>query len=258
MRGVPGLSQRLAAAGVEAGSDPLAAWAALRKAEGEGVTIIDLYELVASPRGLAAHELPLAERKSMWAAVMPARRPGFQQTEGSDRADDPPAVVPYDQSWPDRYAGWEARLCAQLGTDGQRVEHVGSTAVPGLAAKPVIDIQVSMPDVAAENRYIAPLERAGVQLRYRDNQHRFFRPFPGRPWDVHVHVCAAGSGWERRHLLFRDYLRVSADARAAYAEVKFAAARLWRGDRVGYNAAKTQVILDIMEKAETWAARGRR
>jgi GrpB-like predicted nucleotidyltransferase (UPF0157 family) len=255
---MPGMTQRLAAAGVDAASDPLTAWVALRKAEGERVTIIDLYEMVASPRGLAAHELPLAERKRMWAAVMPARRPGFQQTEGSDRADDPPAVVPYDQSWPGRYAGWEARLSAQLGNAGQRIEHVGSTSVPGLAAKPVIDIQVSMPDLAAEGFYTAPLERAGVQLRYRDDQHRFFRPFPGRPWDVHVHVCAAGSRWERRHLLFRDYLRVSAEARAAYVEVKFAASRLWHGDRVGYNAAKTQVILDIMEKAETWAARSRR
>jgi GrpB-like predicted nucleotidyltransferase (UPF0157 family) len=258
LRSVASLSDRLAAAGVEADTDPLTAWMALRQAEGETVTIIDLYEMVASPRGLAAHELPLAERKSMWTAVMPARRPGFQQTEGSGRADDPPAVVPYDQSWPDRYAGWKARLSAQLGDGGERVEHVGSTAVPGLAAKPVIDIQVSVPDLAAEDLYTAPLERAGVQLRYRDNQHRFFRPFPGRPWDVHVHVCAAGSPWERRHLLFRDYLRVSAAARAAYVEVKFAASGLWSGDRVGYNAAKTRVILDIMEKAETWAARGRR
>jgi GrpB-like predicted nucleotidyltransferase (UPF0157 family) len=255
---VTGLSQRLAAAGVEAGSDPLAAWVALRRAEGEAVTIIDLYELVASPRGLAAQELPLAERKSLWAAVMPTRRPGFRQTQGSDRDDDPPSVVPYDQSWPGRYADWEARLVAQLGNAGQRVEHIGSTSVPGLAAKPVIDIQVSMPDLAAESLYTAPLERAGVQLRYRDDQHRFFRPRSGRPWDVHVHVCAAGSAWERRHLLFRDYLRASADARAAYVDVKFAAASLWRDDRVGYNAAKTRVILDIMEKAEAWAARARR
>jgi hypothetical protein len=122
LRGVASLSQRLAAARVEAGSDPLAAWVALREAEGEAVTIIDLYEMVASSRGLAAHELPLAERKTMWAAVMPARRPGFQQTEGSGRADDPPAVVPYDRSWPGRYASWQARLSAQLGTAAQRVD----------------------------------------------------------------------------------------------------------------------------------------
>jgi len=255
---VTDLKQRLAAAGVEADSDPLAAWDALRKAEGERATIIDLYELVASPRGLVAHELPLAERRSLWAAVMPALRPGFQQTVGSDRADDPPAVVPYDESWPSCYAGWEARLSAQLGDVAQRVEHVGSTSVPGLAAKPVIDIQVSTADLAAEHLYSAPLERAGVQLRYRDDQHRYFRPFAGRPWDVHVHVCAVGSRWERRHLLFRDYLRATTEARAAYAEVKFVASLLWRGDRMGYNAAKTRVILDIMEKAETWAAHNRR
>ena len=253
-----GLRQRLAAAGVEADSDPLAVWDALRKAEGDRATIIDLYELVASPRGLAAHELPLAERRSLWATVMPALRPGFEQAVDSDRADDPPAVVPYDESWPSRYAGWEARLSAQLGNVAQRVEHVGSTSVPGLAAKPVIDIQVSTADLAAEDLYSAPLERAGVQLRYRDDQHRYYRPFAGRPWDVHVHVCAAGSRWERRHVLFRDYLRADTKARAAYAEVKFVASRLWHGDRMGYNAAKTRVILGIMEKAETWAASSRR
>jgi GrpB-like predicted nucleotidyltransferase (UPF0157 family) len=254
---VTSLKQRLAAAGVEADSGPLAAWDALRKAEGERATIIDLYELVASPRGLAAHELPLAERRSLWATVMPALRPGFQQTVGSDRADVPPVVVPYDESWPSRYAGWEARLSAQLGNAARRVEHVGSTSVPGLAAKPVIDIQVSTTDLAAEAHYCAPLERVGVQLRYRDDQHRFFRPFAGRPWDVHVHVCAVGSGWERRHLLFRDYLRASTKARTAYTEVKVVASRLCRGDRLGYNAAKTRVILDIMAEAEIWAARSR-
>jgi hypothetical protein len=82
---VTGLKQRLAAAGVEAGGAPLAAWDALRKAEGERATIIDLHELVASPRGLAARELPLAERRSLRATVMPALRPGFQQTAGSAR-----------------------------------------------------------------------------------------------------------------------------------------------------------------------------
>jgi GrpB-like predicted nucleotidyltransferase (UPF0157 family) len=61
-----------------------------------------------------------------------------------------------------------------------------------------------------------------------------------------------------RHLLFRDYLRASSEARTACAEVKFVASGIWRGDRMGYNAAKTGVILDIMEKSETWAADGRR
>lgn len=183
----------------------------------------------------------------------PARLPA---DGGSDRADDPPAVVPYDQSWPSRYAGWKARLSAQLGNVAQRVEHVGSTSVPGPAAKPVIDIQVSTADLAAEALDCAPLERVGAQLRYREDQHRYFRPFAGQPWDVHA-CLRGGSRWERRHLLFRDYLRASTKARAAYAEVKFVASRLRRGDRMGYNAAKTQAILDIMEKAEIWAAHSR-
>jgi GrpB-like predicted nucleotidyltransferase (UPF0157 family) len=228
-------------------------WLALREAAGPRVTIIDLYDLVASPRGLAPHELPLAERRSLWPLVMPARRPGFEQAEGSDRADDQPAVGPYDESWPGRYAEWAARLATELGPVAERIEHVGSTSVPGLAAKPVIDIQLSVADVAAEDRYRGPLERTGVQLRYRDDEHRFFRPVAGRPWDVHVHVCGTGSDWERRHLLLRDYLRASPAARAAYAEVKLTSSGRWGGDRMGYNAAKTGVILDLLAEAEAWA-----
>jgi GrpB-like predicted nucleotidyltransferase (UPF0157 family) len=254
---VSSLDRRLAAAGADASADPMAAWQALRRAEGERVTIIDLYELVASPQGLEPHELPLPERKSLWAAVMPVRRPGFQQAEGSDRDDDWPAMIPYDPAWPTRFTAWEARLSAELGDSARRIEHVGSTSVPGLPAKPIIDIQVSVADVAIDHEYVAAFERAGVQLRYRDDEHRFFRPPAGKPWDVHVHVCETGSGWERRHLLFRDYLRASRDARAAYADVKEAAAGRWRGDRMGYNGAKTRVILDILRRAEDWAADGR-
>jgi GrpB-like predicted nucleotidyltransferase (UPF0157 family) len=70
---------------------------------------------------------------------------------------------------------------------------------------------------------------------------------------VHVHVCQAGSDWEREHLLFRDYLRSHADAGNAYARVKQEAARLWLDDRIAYTEAKTGVILDLLDSAETWA-----
>jgi GrpB-like predicted nucleotidyltransferase (UPF0157 family) len=135
-----------------------------------------------------------------------------------------------------------------------RIEHVGSTSVPGLAAKPVVDVQVSVADLNEEDRYLPPCEAAGLQFRLRDDEHRYFQPPPGQPRDVHVHVCQQGSRWERVHLLFRDYLRFSPDAREAHAAAKREAARLWGNDRPAYTEAKTDVILGILDQAEAWAA----
>ncbi len=97
------------------------------------------------------------------------------------------------------------------------------------------------------------IEGLGIQLRSRDQLHRFFRPFTGLPRDVQVHVCATGSAWERRHLLFRDYLSSNRDARDTYLSAKLEAARQWRDDRVAYADAKTEVINRLMDRAEIWA-----
>jgi GrpB-like predicted nucleotidyltransferase (UPF0157 family) len=247
------LDARLAAAQVEPSAEPHEAWRRLREAEGQRATIIDLYELVARRRGLAGQQLPRAERVRLARSVMPDIWPGFATTEGSERQDIHVELAAYDSCWPARYEQWRDRLDGALADTALRIEHVGSTAVPGLPAKPVIDVQVSVADLDDESRYVTQIERAGVQLRSRDVLHRFFRPFPGQPRDVHVHVCQAGSGWEREHLLFRDYLRNHADARDAYAQVKQEAARAWRDDRIAYTEAKTAVILDLLDAAETWA-----
>ena len=238
---------------MEPSAEPHAAWRRLREAEGRRATVIDLYELVARRRGLAGHQLPRAERDQLTRWAMPIIWPGFGRTDGSDRPDLHLEVVAYDPSWPGGYARWRDRLAGQLAGTAVRIEHVGSTAVPGLPAKPTIDIQVSVADLEDESRYVARIEQAGVQLRSRDALHRFFRPFAGQPRDVHVHVCAAGAGWERDHLLFRDYLRGHADARDAYARAKREAARVWSDDRIAYTEAKTGVILNLLDAAETWA-----
>jgi GrpB-like predicted nucleotidyltransferase (UPF0157 family) len=247
------LDARLAAAKVEPSAEPHDAWQRLREAEGHRTTIIDLYELVARQRGLVGHQLSRAERVELTDSVMPVIWPGFARTEGSERHDLHLEVVAYDPSWPDRYQWWRDRLTGQLGDTALRIEHVGSTAVPGLPAKPVIDVQVSVADPEDESGYVAQIERAGVQLHSRDVLHRFFRPFAGQSRDVHVHVCQAGSDWEREHLLFRDYLRRHSDARAAYAGVKQEAAQAWSDDRIAYTEAKTGVILDLLDAAEAWA-----
>ena len=246
------LDDRLAAAGAEPGVDPVATWRRLREKEGPRATVIDLYELVAGPRGLEPHELPLQERVRLARSAMAVVWPGYAQTSGSERSGDLIKVVDYDPEWPRRYQRWRGVLRSCLDDTALRIEHVGSTSVPGLAAKPIVDIQVSVADVNEESRYVAPLERAGVQLRSRDDLHRYFRPFPGQPRDVHVHVCASGSEWERQHLVFRDYLRAHAEARNAYAVAKRRAAVIWADDGIAYTDAKTDVILTILEEAERW------
>src|SRR5262249_58011028 len=107
----------------------------------------------------------------------------------------------------------------------------GSTSVPGLAAKPIVDIQVSVADLGGEPRYVPSLQAIGLVLRSRDELHRYLRPPAGRPRQVHVHVCAAGGQWERDHLLFRDYLRAHPATCPRYAEAKQANARRWSHDR---------------------------
>lgn len=229
------------------------AWLRLRAAEGNRATVIDLYELTAAPRGLAAHELPGPERVVLARQAMTHIWPGFSVTDGSDRPVTPIVVADYDPAWPQRYAWWQSRIATALGAVALGIEHVGSTSVPGLAAKPIVDIQVSVADLGDEARYAGQLEGAGLVLRSRDGLHRYFRPPAHEPRELHVHVCAAGGLWERDHLLFRDYLRSDPAACRRYADAKRANVRRWSDDGWAYTEAKTGVILDILEQAGAWA-----
>lgn len=247
------LKERLLEIGAdpEACVDPFDVWLRLRTQYGPRVNVIDLYALVAHPRGLEAHELPIAERKQLCLRALPATVEGFEVVERSDRPEEEPVeIAPYDERWPELFAAWHERLAEALGPTARRIEHVGSTAVPGLPAKPTIDIQMSVDDLEDESRYVPPIEALGVQLRNRDLEHRFFRPFSGMPRDVHIHVCAVGSEWGRRHMLFRDYLRADAHAREAYTRAKVLAAARWRDDRIAYTAAKDDQIRELMAAAE--------
>ena len=209
--------------------------------------------MAADSRGLAPHELPAAERNALRDLALPVMWPGYQIPQGTERPDEPIEIVDYDPEWPARFEAWRGRLSHALDDSARRIEHVGSTSIPGLPAKPVIDILITVRDPDLEDSYAPGIESCGVQLRSRDELHRYFRPFAGRPRDVQVHVCAVGSNWERRHLLFRDFLRSSESARDAYLEAKHTAARLWRDDRVAYADAKTEVIARLMSDAEAWA-----
>ncbi|MGH7764973.1 MAG: GrpB family protein [Candidatus Dormibacteraceae bacterium] len=234
--------------------DLLETWRRMRLAGGESVTIIDLYELVARSRGIRAEELPVDERRELGFRAMRLMDPRFEIVADSDRLDpEPIELAPYDPVWPARFEAWRLKLVGALPVVARRIAHVGSTAVPGLSAKPVIDVQVSVDDQRDESGYVPAVEAIGVQLRNRDSDHRYFRPFTGRPRDVHIHVCSAGGEWERRHLLFRDYLRASAEARNGYWHAKKQAVARWSDDRLAYTEAKDATIRRITEAAEAWA-----
>lgn len=159
-------------------------------------------------------------------------------------------IADHDPGWAAVFAVHRRKIEAALGDIARRVEHVGSTSVAGLAAKPIVDLQVSVPAVDEEASYVPALEEAGYVLRVREAAHRMLRT-PER--DVHVHVCDVGGAWERRHLLFRDWLRRSPEDCERYARTKRElAARGWPTiDH--YADAKTEIIADITVRAEHWA-----
>jgi GrpB-like predicted nucleotidyltransferase (UPF0157 family) len=126
--------------------------------------------------------------------------------------------------------------------------------VPALAAKPIIDIQVSVADVGDEDSYAPGCRGAGFELYSRDDVHRFFHVPPPSPRIAQLHVGQAGSQLEHDHLLFRDYLHSHADECDAYAALKRSAAQRWGDDRIGYTYAKNGFILERLERSLAWAA----
>lgn len=154
-------------------------------------------------------------------------------------------IAEYSEEWPRRFEAERRRLEEALGATARGIEHVGSTSVPGLAAKPIVDILVTVDDPDDEAAFVPQLEAAGYELRVREPGHRMFRT-PGR--EVHVHVWAAGSDEERRHLVFRDRLRSDPADREEYEQAKRALAGPWP-DVNYYAQAKTPVIEAIMARA---------
>lgn len=155
-------------------------------------------------------------------------------------------IVAYDTDWPKKFETHARAIADALGRSALRIEHVGSTSVPGLAAKPIIDILIVVPDSADESAYLSRLEAAGYVLRVREpdwHEHRMFRT-PER--DVHIHVYSAGCPEIERNLTFRDRLRRNDEDRRRYEQTKRElAAREWP-DMNDYADAKTEVIESIL------------
>jgi GrpB-like predicted nucleotidyltransferase (UPF0157 family) len=153
-------------------------------------------------------------------------------------------LVPYRDEWPARFAAERQRIATALGD--VVIEHIGSTSVPGLDAKPIVDILVAVTD-PADPQLQVELERAGYVLRVDEAGHRMFRT-PER--DVHVHVWVAASDDVTRHLAFRDRLRASPEDRRAYAELKHRLAEREWDDINDYADAKGGLIGEIVARAD--------
>ena len=157
-------------------------------------------------------------------------------------------IVSHRPEWAERFSIERAKIAAAL-PHAIAIEHVGSTSVPDLGAKPIVDIQVEV-DGLHEARDIPPLEAAGYLLRVREPNHLMVRT---PECDVHVHLWSEESDLDR-HLLFRDWLRINEPDRERYEAVKRElATHTWR-DMNDYADAKSEVINAITARAEAWAA----
>lgn len=152
----------------------------------------------------------------------------------------------HNDHWADIYLDHRSRIVDALAGADFGVEHIGSTSVPGLAAKPIIDILVTVDDITAEEDYLGALLNAGYELRVREPGHRLVRT-PAR--DVHVHIYEHDDPAVDEYLLFRDRLRSDADDRVLYENTKRTLlSRRWV-DMNDYADAKTEVIMAIRQRA---------
>jgi GrpB-like predicted nucleotidyltransferase (UPF0157 family) len=179
-------------------------------------------------------------------------------------------IIPYQPGWPIEFKQIAAQIRAALGNMALRIDHIGSTSVPGLDAKDIIDVQVSVaqfdaqleaaflsigytlaPEITADH---LPPYAAGQASRASEWEKRYFRPPPGqRP--THLHVRILGHANQRYALLFRDYLCAAPTAAAAYGAFKHRLVEYHADDRRIYTLIKDPVCDIIMVAAEDWAER---
>jgi len=173
---------------------------------------------------------------------------------GDSMKKDPIIIEPYNDNWPLIFHKLKTQIVNQLGTSIQRIDHIGSTAVVGLAAKPIIDIQISVVDLDNIEVVRNGLTILGFQHR-KDNEDlskKYFRESLEKR-RTHIHVRQSGSWSEQFNLLFRDYLREHETERTKYAQVKYELANQFREQREKYVEGKTQTVWDIMMKANRWS-----
>ena len=158
-------------------------------------------------------------------------------------------LVDYDPRWPQCFQQEAAKVRAALGDRALCVEHTGSTSVPGLAAKPIIDMLLVVADSADEAAYTGALEAAGYVLRIREPEWHQHRMFKGSAPHVHLHVFSDGCPEIERVVRFRDWLRRHPADRELYARTKRELAQIEWKFAQNYADAKTGVIAEILKRA---------
>jgi GrpB-like predicted nucleotidyltransferase (UPF0157 family) len=162
-------------------------------------------------------------------------------------------VVDYDPEWPALFERESMRIRAVLGERVVLLEHTGSTSVPGLAAKPIIDMTMAVPDSVNEAGYVPDMEAAGYVLRIREPDWYEHRLFKGPDTDINLHVFSAGCQEIDRMLLFRDWLRSNDADRDLYQQAKRELAqRNWKYVQ-NYADAKTEIVNEIVARAQAAA-----
>lgn len=179
--------------------------------------------------------------------------------DGNERYGAGPIVIrEYDPEWPARFVEERSRLVAILGSVAARVEHVGSTAVPGMAAKPIIDLLVGVDSLPhARISCLPKLQAVGYTYlpqyeSWLPGEMLFRKGTPA--WTHHVHVLETASAAWDDYILLRDFLRRRADVAGAYADLKRALALVFEDDIAGYRDAKRQFVKALVEKARGEAA----
>jgi GrpB-like predicted nucleotidyltransferase (UPF0157 family) len=155
----------------------------------------------------------------------------------------------YDPLWPEVFRRETDRIMALLGCRARQIEHIGSTSVPGLAAKPIIDILLVVADSSDEPAYVPILEGAGYSLRIREPNWHEHRMFKGPAADINLHVFSSGCPEINRILNFRNCLRSNATDRDLYERTKRDLAGKGWSDVEGYANAKSAVIEEILARA---------
>lgn len=168
--------------------------------------------------------------------------------------DDQWRISTHDPEWKHIFDDIAIKLRNSLGDLAVRIDHVGSTSVKGLDAKPIIDIQISVLNSVDVSTYRDKIEEIGFTLREEnpDRTKKYFREIPGTR-RTHIHVRQAGSFSEQMTLLFRDYLRAHQLDCIRYAEEKQRLMGLYKNERLKYVEGKGPIIWDILQKAYIWS-----
>jgi len=162
---------------------------------------------------------------------------------------EPVRVIEYDPRWPRLYEEEKGRIRDALGNAALDIQHIGSTAVPGMGAKPIIDIMVSVPELAAAERCVQALESLGYEFRGEAGipGRLFFGK--GTPRTHHLHMVEQESDFWKSHILFRDLLRGHPDEARRYHKLKRQLAARFGADREAYTEGKASFVESVLAKA---------